>query len=98
MWYSSKCLGDPNPGLKRWLRDEGYEELFQLYVSSINLKSPLLTLQGIHRRLGPSSIHVLPGGRPPSPSYVQRFSQLSIQSILLYASELAGGLPEWILP
>ncbi|KAH2162989.1 hypothetical protein KXV44_004039 [Aspergillus fumigatus] len=27
---SSKCLGDHSPGVKRWLKDEGFEELFQL--------------------------------------------------------------------
>ncbi|PKY08365.1 hypothetical protein P168DRAFT_246889 [Aspergillus campestris IBT 28561] len=26
----SKCLGEPTPGVKRWLQDQGFEELFQL--------------------------------------------------------------------
>ncbi|KAF7596463.1 hypothetical protein BBP40_001770 [Aspergillus hancockii] len=30
---SSKCLGEPTPGVKRWLQDEGFEELFQLAFS-----------------------------------------------------------------
>lgn len=28
---SSKCFGDPIVGVKTWLRDNGFEELFQLY-------------------------------------------------------------------
>lgn len=30
--YSSKCLDVPIPGVKRWLQDQGFEELFQLSV------------------------------------------------------------------
>ncbi|KAA8646268.1 uncharacterized protein ATNIH1004_007695 [Aspergillus tanneri] len=31
---SSKCLGDAHPGAKRWLYDEGFEELLQLAFNS----------------------------------------------------------------
>lgn len=39
MWYSSKCFGDSNSGAKRWLREEGFEELFQLLVLPSHLST-----------------------------------------------------------
>lgn len=37
MCCSSKCFGDSNSGAKRWLREEGFEELFQLLVLHFDL-------------------------------------------------------------
>ncbi|OJJ85534.1 uncharacterized protein ASPGLDRAFT_65522 [Aspergillus glaucus CBS 516.65] len=47
---TSKCLGDPNPGLKRWLRDEGYEELFQLaFTGDSDLRVYMFFREDDHR-------------------------------------------------
>lgn len=44
MVFSSRCFGEPIPEFKSWLRDEGYEELFQMSVSKSRLPVPIILL------------------------------------------------------
>lgn len=44
MVLSSRCFGEPIPEFKTWLKDEGYEELFQMSVSKSRILVPVIQL------------------------------------------------------